>query len=80
MQIFPAWFWPQLNETLVNATAGQDSFNSDFQNIITKNWTEAFSRVKDEDPTVTFTEAEYLPETSEVSFSALVVILQSCDG
>lgn len=73
VQVFLAWLWPQLQESIANVTAGLDG---DFQNI-PKNWTEAFSRLEDEDPTFTFTEAEYLPETSEVGSSVYVVIIQA---
>lgn len=56
-----------MNKTLANITAGQGGdFGRDFQNNLKKNWTEAFARLEDEDPTVTFTEAEYLRETSQV--------------
>lgn len=68
-QIVPPWLRPYLNGTSTNMTG------YDFGTDSARNWTEAFLWLEDEDPRVAFTEAKYLPETSEVivakSFSFL---------
>lgn len=66
-QNFPWRLSPEVNKTLADIAAGQQGdFGRDFQGNLKKNWTEAFASLEDEDPTFTFTEAEYLRETSQV--------------